>query len=147
MFIKISMILFTMFSISSSSCMEPEQPTQPPLKVSTRRLIKRKSQSLLRTLSNEQIDEEPVTNTIILEHPFIIAVHSAIKSDEKDYTAVQFHLRNPHLDPNITDQQGHSALQNFIKAKACRGVELLLTDHRIHFRHDDLFNQIHAFEC
>ncbi len=142
MFIKI-LTLFTIFGISSLHCMEPE------VKISTKKLIKQKSQAILRKLSNEKINEEPATNAIILENPFIIVVHSAIES--KNYTAVQFHLRNPLLDPNTTDQQGDSALQIFIKAKACQGIELLLKDHRVQFRREDLFkefsNQMRIFEC
>lgn len=142
MFTKISIVLLTTFGISSLYCMEPE------LKVSKKKIIKQKSQSILRKLSNEKINEEP---TITAEDLFIAAVHDVVKAKEKNYTAVQFHLRNPHLDPNITDQQGYSALQIFMRAKACQGVELLLKDYRVHFRYEDLYkkdnNQIHAFEC
>jgi len=144
-----STILFTLFSISSLNCMEPEKTTQ---KKSSKEGLLKKSKSLLsiaRKFSNEKIDEQPATDNPILEHPFIIAAHSAIES--KDYTAIQFHLKNPHLDLNVTDKQGYSALQIFIQAKACQGIELLLPDHRVYFRHDDLFkknsNQIRIFEC
>jgi hypothetical protein len=140
MFIKTSIVLFTIFGISLLHCMESE------LKISKKKIIKQKSQSILRKLSNEKINEEP---TVTVENLFIIAVHTAIES--KDYTAVKFHLRNPHFDPNITDQQGYSALQIFIKAKACQGVELLLRDYRVHFRYEDLYkedsNHIRIFEC
>jgi hypothetical protein len=144
MFIKMSIVLLTLFNISLLHCMEPE------LKISTKKIIKRKSQAILRKLSNETIDEQSATdNHTTLVHPFIIAAHNAIES--KNYTQVRFYLRNPHLDPNITDQQGYSALQIFIKAQACQGIELLLSDHRAHFKYEDLYkednNQIRVFEC
>ncbi len=133
MFTKISIALLTIFSTFPLNCMEPEQPIP---KASKKKLIKQKSQAILRKLSSEKINEEPPTDNIFLEHPFIIAAYKAIESN--DYTAMQCYLRNSQLDPNVTDQQGSSALQIFFKEKAYVGIDLLLADHRIHLNCEDL---------
>jgi hypothetical protein len=105
-------------------------------KKSSKELVKTKSKprlTLSRKSSNEK-NEKPA-----LEHPFIIATHIAIQSN--DYSTIKLHLRNPHFDPNITDQQGYSALQIFIKEKIYDGVELLLKDYRVHVKHETLYKK------
>jgi hypothetical protein len=125
-------LLFTISHTIPLNCMEPTSK-----KPSKEKMDKKKSKSLLslsRKSSNEKNEEKST-----LEHPFTIAVRMAIES--KDYTAVKFHMRNPHLDPNITDKHGYSALQNFIKEKAYPGITLLLPDHRVHVRYEDLYKK------
>jgi hypothetical protein len=115
--------------------------SQSSPKKSSKEMVKKKSKSILtmsRKSSNEKNDESPAIHTP-REHPFIIAAHNAIES--KNYSAIQFYLRNPYLDPNITDQQGYSTLQIFIKEKSHQGVELFLTDYRVHFRYKDLYKE------
>lgn len=131
-----AIILLTIFNTFSLSSMEPQRSTQ---KKSSKELIRKKSKSFLRKISNEKIDEKSAMHTTELEHPFIMAAYSAIYS--RDYTTIQFYLRNPHFNPNTPDLEGYSALQIFIKEKAYQGIELLLTDYRVHFKYEDLYKK------
>lgn len=110
---------------------------EQPRKRSSKEMIKRKSKSFF-SMSRKTSNEKFPANSTPIEHPFIIAIHNAIQSEEKEkqYTTIQFYLRNPHLDPNVTSQEGYSALLLLTKEKAYAQVELLLKDHRVDVRND-----------
>lgn len=126
MFTILLISFFIIFETSLVNCMEPQ-------KSSNERLTKKKSKilTLSRKTSNDKtIDEKnAITYTIQQEHPFIIATHTAILSN--DYTAIKFHLSNPHLNPNMQDQNGYPALHLFAQAKNYEGIKILLDDYRI----------------